>query len=423
VQKISSGIQSFDRLIDFFYIGDNVVWEVDSGAPYKVFLQNFIRQSFDDSQKIIYISFNRSPQSILKSIQDFLNPEHFVLVDCFTSGKGKNDKTFARFYETPADINIVKIDDPKSIEQFTQSLNAIEDSLLPGARYIFDSLTGMQDLWSDENSTYKFFTYMCPRLYDLDTVAYWILDKEAHSQKFKANLRHITQVVIDLYERREMLYMKALKLDRSHDREAFKPHMYEINEGNVIISLLKKETSLEIGSRLKEMRKRRGISQKELADKIDVSASFISQVENNQISPSLLSFVQLCNALGESPAVLLNDKPAKKSSWLIRKRNGSSRPLLKEEGLSVFRLSEGGEYRGDSLANIAVLEPHTLIRRHFLLHKGSEFIHVLKGQVSLMVDGVEESVGAGDSICLKDEIPSLWKNDREEPAELLIVYL
>jgi hypothetical protein len=99
----------------------------------------------------------------------------------------------------------------------------------------------MQDLWSDENSTYKFFTYMCPRLYDLDTVAYWILDKEAHSQKFKANLRHITQVVIELYERREMLYMKALKLEGRHDREAFKPHIYEIDEGNVVVSVLKKE--------------------------------------------------------------------------------------------------------------------------------------------------------------------------------------
>ena len=73
MQKISSGIKSFDRLIDFYYIGDNVVWEVDSAAPYKVFLQIFIKQSFDDSEKIIYISFNRSPQSILKSVKDFLN--------------------------------------------------------------------------------------------------------------------------------------------------------------------------------------------------------------------------------------------------------------------------------------------------------------------------------------------------------------
>jgi transcriptional regulator with XRE-family HTH domain len=421
VQKISSGIKSFDRLIDFFYTGDNVVWEVDSGAPYKVFLQNFIKQSFNDSQKIIYISFNRSPQSILKSVKNILNPEHFVLVDCFTSGKGKNDKTFARFYETPSDTNIVKIDDPKSIEQFTHALNAIEDSLSPGARYIFDSLTGMQDLWSDENNTYKFFTYMCPRLYDLDTVAYWILDKEAHSQKFKANLRHITQVVIELYERREMLYMKAIKLDGRNDREAFKPHLYQINEGNVIISLLKKEHSLEIGSRLKEMRTRRGMSQKELADKVDVSPSFISQVENNQISPSLTSFVQLCNALGESPSTLLDDKPAKKTGWLIRQRSGSSQPLMKEDGLSVFNVSENGAYPRDSVANIAVIEPHTQIKKHFLLHKGKEFIHVLKGQVSLIVDGMEESVSAGDSVFLKDEIPSLWKNEMEEPAELLII--
>jgi hypothetical protein len=36
---------------------------------------------------------------------------------------------------------------------------------------------------------------------------------------------------------------------------------------------------------------------------------------------------------------------------------------------------------------------------------------------------VEESVGAGDSVFLKDEIPSLWKNEMDEPAELLIIYM
>jgi transcriptional regulator with XRE-family HTH domain len=171
------------------------------------------------------------------------------------------------------------------------------------------------------------------------------------------------------------------------------------------------------------MRTRRGMSQKELADKVDMSPSFISQVENNQISPSLSSFVQLCNALGESPAALLDDKSEKKSRWLIKRRNGSSRPLLKEEGLSVFNVSRNEAYPRDSVANIAVLEPHALLRKHFQLHKGKEFIHVLKGQVSLIVDGVEKSVVAGDSVFLKDEIPSLWKNEMDEPAELLIIYM
>jgi quercetin dioxygenase-like cupin family protein len=86
-------------------------------------------------------------------------------------------------------------------------------------------------------------------------------------------------------------------------------------------------------------------------------------------------------------------------------------------------VSGNGAYPRDSVANIAVLEPHTLIRKHFLLHKGKEFIHVLKGQVSVKVDGVEESLDEGDSVFLKDEIPSLWKNEMNEPAELLIIYI
>ena len=422
MQKISSGINSLDRLIDSFYIGDNVVWEADSGAPHNAFVQNFIRQSFDDSQKVIYASFNRSPQSILKSIEELHNLQHFVLVDCFTAGKGKNDRTFKKFYENPGDINIVRIDDPKNIDQFTHSLNSIEDSLPPGARYVFDSLTGMQDLWGDENDTYKFFTYMCPRLYDLDTVAYWILDKAAHSQKFKANLRHITQVVMELYERREMLYLKALKLDRRQDREAFKPHVYEINGKNVIISFIKNELSLEIGGKLRELRSRMGMSQKELADKVDVSPSFISQVENNLISPSLSSFTQICRALGASPSALLDEKPAKKADWLIRKRNGTSLPLLREDGLTVFNVASNGVFPEDAGVNIAVIEPHTQLKKHVLLHKGKEYIYVLKGSVAVVVDNAREGLSAGDSVYFKDEIPSLWENDTEDPVELLIMH-
>jgi uncharacterized cupin superfamily protein len=86
-------------------------------------------------------------------------------------------------------------------------------------------------------------------------------------------------------------------------------------------------------------------------------------------------------------------------------------------------VSENGAYPRGSVANIAVIGPHTQIKKHFLLHKGKEFIHVLKGQVSVVVDGVEESLDTGDSVFLKDEIPSLWKNEIEEPAELLMIYM
>jgi KaiC/GvpD/RAD55 family RecA-like ATPase len=262
MQKITSGINGLDSLIDSLYIGDNVIWEVDAGTSHELFIRSFIKTSLEDSQKVIYISFNRSPQSIIKELSAFIKPEYFIFVDCFTAGKGRNDPEFLKFYNQPSEFTRIKIEDPNNIDQFTHALNSIEDSLLPGARYVFDSLTGMQNLWGNENDTYQFFTYMCPRLFDLETVAYWVLEKDAHSQKFKANLRHITQVVFDLYRRKENFYIKALKLARRPDREAFRPHKYEIQDNGIFFSQSKKESSTDIGSRLKSVRSGRGISQK-----------------------------------------------------------------------------------------------------------------------------------------------------------------
>jgi hypothetical protein len=75
---------------------------------------------------------------------------------------------------------------------------------LPGPQTNQDSQA--LDIWGDENLTHKFFTYSCPRLYDLQTVAYWILEKDAHTASFKANLRHITQVAIELDKSKAQFY-------------------------------------------------------------------------------------------------------------------------------------------------------------------------------------------------------------------------
>lgn len=419
MHKISSGIKSLDELSDSFYIGDNVVWEVDAGTSYETFVHNFIRQSFNDLQKIIYISFNRSPHSILNEINSFLDPELFVLVDCFTSGKGKNDNTFLRFYtQNKNKTNIVRIENPRNITKFTQVLNSIEDSLPSGVRYVFDSLTGMQDLWGDENNTYKFFTYMCPRLYDLETVAYWILEKEAHSKIFKANLRHITQVVFDLYKRRDSLFIKALKLAERKNREAFKPHNFEIIDKEILIKESKREISTYVGSRIKNMRIRLGMSQKELADKIGLTTSFISQVENNQVSPSLNSFFQIASVLGKNPTELFQDtSEERETEWFISRESVKENLYENESEHSIFKVISGE----DTSAYIAVIMPGANLTKHFLNFKKDELIHVLRGNVSVKVGNVERALSPGDSLYLKDYLPSQWTNTKDKEAELLVV--
>ncbi|MEW5744879.1 MAG: helix-turn-helix domain-containing protein [Nitrospirota bacterium] len=418
MSKISSGIKALDQLVDSLYIGDNVVWEVDAGTSHDVFILNFIRQSFEDSQRVIYISFNRSPQSILNDFRGIINTEHFVLLDCFTAGKGKNDTTFLKFYDKPLSCNVVKIADPRDIDAFTATLNEIEDSLPPGARYVFDSLTGMQDLWGDENCTYKFFTYMCPRLYDLDTVAYWILEKEAHSQKFKANLRHITQDVFDLYVRRDRLYIKAVKLSGRQDREAFKPHVYEISGRDISITLPKREPATDLGGRLKELRLRRGMSQKDLADRVEMTPSFVSQLESNQISPSLSSFVQICRALGVNPAEFLDGEKTAASPWLFRRGDISSRLAPLGDGIKGAAIVSDEKMS----ARMVVIPPGIAVRKHFHSLKKPELISLVRGAVSVTIEGKTETLDPGDCVYLKEAVPTQWKNEGGDEAELLAVW-
>ena len=154
------------------------------------------------------------------------NLKHLTIPDCSTSEKGNNDPLFSQFYKKDKEGfrgGVIKAENRKGLSQFRVALDRIEIEKGEGVRYIFDSLTGLQDVWGDENLTYKFFTYSCPRLYDLQPVAYWVLEKEAHTAAFKATLRHITQVALELEKKNGEFYLKVIKLEGRFSRSAFLP--------------------------------------------------------------------------------------------------------------------------------------------------------------------------------------------------------
>lgn len=56
-----------------------------------------------------------------------------------------------------------------------------------------------------------------------------------------------------------------------------------------------------IGNKLKDLRKRCGLTQEELADRAQLSKGFISQVENDITSPSIATLVDILECLGTNP--------------------------------------------------------------------------------------------------------------------------
>jgi len=417
VQKISSGISGLDNLIDFIYPGDNVVWEVDAGTSYEIFIKKFIESSSLESKDIVYISFNKSIPTLLKEFNNCIN-EKFHIIDCFTSGKGKNDATFLRNYEEISKkIDIIRLSNPSNLDELTNAIADLETKISSQTAYIFDSLTGMQNLVKDESLTYSFFTYMCPRLFELDSVAYWILEKDAHSQKFKANIRHVTQVVLELYRRKDNLFLKALKLLRRKNRDAFKPNIYEITDNEeILIKTSEQAPALEIGSKLREIRISRNMSQKELAEKVNLTSGFISQMENNQIVPSITSFIQICEVLGVRASEILSENK-KEEKHIIKKEEIFGKLPKKISNADVYKVLSDEKFQ----AYVVIVPSNSSVKGHFLTKKEPEIAFLMKGEISVTLNGSNYSLQEGDFLYIKKFLPETWHNKGGEKAELLLI--
>jgi transcriptional regulator with XRE-family HTH domain/KaiC/GvpD/RAD55 family RecA-like ATPase len=426
ISKISSGIGYLDHLLGFLKTGDNVIWEVEAGTYIEIFLQRFIEHNLKNGYKVVYVSFNVSPSTLTKRLSYLPNLENLTILDCFTSGKGNNDPLFTQFYEKDKEGfkgSVVKVENPKDLSQFRVAMDRVEIEKGAGVRYIFDSLTGMQDIWGDENVTYKFFTYSCPRLYDLQTVAYWILEKEAHTPSFKANLRHITQVAIELEKQNGELFFKVIKLEGRFSRSAFLPKHYEVWDQEVIFPSIGGRRPSNLGDKIRTLRKKLGMTQKELADQVGLTPSFISQLEKSLISPSLDSLLKLSEKLNTQPIYFLTDGesgPVQKMVIKPTERQDIHLPELKGNDLKL-QLLVSDVFNRRMEPYLLIMKEGTIIDGHFYTHKGDEFAYVVEGELEVEIQDEKQLLKQGDSLYIGSIFPSKWVNVGKGEAVLLWV--
>ena len=423
--ECSTGIEYLDGLLGGLLIGDNVVWETDAGAYVELFLERFENHSLDAGHNFIYVSFNRSPTTMSERLAALPNPKNITLLDCFTSGKGGDDPTFTKFYESRtrgSGINAVRVDNPMNISEFTEILNDLEEKKGEGTRYVFDSMTGMQALWGGETKAYGFFTYACPRLYDLNTVAYWILEKEAHSSSFKANVSHVTQVVLEVSHTSGQLLVRVTKAENRHSPSMFRPHKFEVLDDEIVFHEAAGKEALDLGGRLKTLRLRRGLTQNELAEKLSVTASYISQLERNIITPSVNSLLMLMEELQVDPGYFLS--PDKDITRRFIQPKGQRQPIIlpgiRDDLVECQSLVDRNEdHRMQPM--LVTIEPSSEIPTHLFSHKGDEFILILSGEMEMDIDGETYVLREGDSIYLDSSIPDSWRNTGGKPAQAVWV--
>lgn len=319
----SCGIAHLDNLIGGVLLGDNVVWVLEPGTYFDYFGEYFLTVRDAHHFKNIYVSFDFPPQKICSRYRDFFHQDNFILVDAFTFGKGQGDELFQSFYKNGADkfrpFRVHCIKNLSEPAEFIETIGKLQEEFRESipCKYLFESLTGMQELWGEED-TLHFFTYTCPKLFELKALAYWPLAWEAHSRAFLANISHITQLVIHLGFREEGLCTaRFLKMEGRPSQLLNVVYYYNFQDNKInfleppreadtgvrferVPSFLRKKDPIRIGDHIRRFRLGRNLSQVELARMLNITPSALSQIENNQNLPSLQLFVDIARSLGKS---------------------------------------------------------------------------------------------------------------------------
>lgn len=169
-----------------------------------------------------------------------------------------------------------------------------------------------------------------------------------------------------------------------------------------------------IGSKLRDLRLKNGLTQEELADRAELSKGFISQLENDLTSPSIATLIDILTLLGSNLSSFFSDFD---SSQLVfteddyfekRSDNGSVTwivPTAQKNAMEpiIIQLEPGAATDAD------------------IPHEGEEFGYVLQGRVQLTVGDRTATAAAGETFYFSSDKRHFIRNIGKSTCRVLWV--
>ena len=175
---------------------------------------------------------------------------------------------------------------------------------------------------------------------------------------------------------------------------------------------------VQIGERVRTVRTSQGISVRTLAGKVGFSPSFISQIENGQVSPSIASLERIAEILGIPLVGFFGAEPAERSQivrFRDRQRLNSSWSRAKIEVLGPM----GAPNKLDAV--MITLAPGGRSGKKPSAHTGDEFALIFDGKVTFTLGSETHELQRGDALTFSSETPHLWENRTSQSARIVIV--
>jgi len=175
-----------------------------------------------------------------------------------------------------------------------------------------------------------------------------------------------------------------------------------------------------IGEHIRGLRLQRHLSVRAFAAQTGFSPSFISQLENGQVSPSLGSLQKIAETLGVTLGEFFAATASETDEDLIVRR--SDRRRLDSTWTDTHLEALGSMTRSRRLEPVlAIFGPGGKSGKHVHSHSREEFAFVVKGRVTLTLGDEESELAPGDSVTLPAHSPHRWENRGEETVEVLMI--
>ena len=208
--------------------------------------------------------------------------------------------------------------------------------------------------------------------------------------------------------------------------------------------------NVNVGALIRRERQRQGLSLRELARRVGVSASMLSQVETDRTRPSVSTIYAIATELGISIDALLSDRDAAgldADAGAVTEGGGVASAVSADTGTTGRRGPSLGELgcqlvspenrrkleleSGVTWELLSDLLPHLVDFMYvtyepggrssssgkLMRHTGTEFAYLLRGKLKIQVGFDEYVLQAGDALAFDSSEPHLLVNEGAEPAE------
>jgi len=176
---------------------------------------------------------------------------------------------------------------------------------------------------------------------------------------------------------------------------------------------------IEIGKKIRQLRRELNFSLRDLAEHSGTSASTIHKIETNSTVPSIAILIKIAQALKKNVGYFIGEQEEGNSVVHVRPKD---REILfvKESKLEIENIAS--TIPDCQLeATLLHIEKGGSSGEIPLVHSGEEIKLCLKGKMEYTINGKKFILGRGGCLHFKSGVPHSWRNVGKGDAEILSV--